>query len=310
MVLNGESKPLSKDFTVQTPHENLATSSLLKGISDIGPRFSEDILKQTIRLYEPYGSKSFSPHKIELDVSYGEHPRQVLDLYESDEGAPLLLFVHGGGFVAGGKKINELFYSNVGHYFARHGVAVAMMNYRLAPEFTWPSAANDIVLCLNWLKNHRPKNQKLIVVGQSAGAAHVATYLTDNLFFEHAGQHVAGAVLMSGFYNTLSPMSPGAKSYFGDDAVLLEQRSPILKVANLKIPVLLTLAQFDPPGIALQTLALASQITQIQQAAPPLNCLAGHNHVSTVLSIGSPQKEVGELLIKYVRYFSQLGSVQ
>jgi hypothetical protein len=126
----------------------------------------------------------------------------------------------------------------------------------------------------------------------------------------HAAQHVAGAVLMSGFYNTLSPMSPGAKSYFGDDAVLLEQRSPILKVANLKIPVLLTLAQFDPPGIALQTLALASQITQIQQAAPPLNCLAGHNHVSTVLSIGSPQKEIGELLIKYVRYFSQLGSVQ
>jgi dienelactone hydrolase len=185
-----------------------------------------------------------------------------------------------------------------------------MMNYRLAPEFTWPSAAYDIVQCLDWLKNHRPKNQKLIVVGQSAGAAHVATYLTDNLFFDHAAQHVAGAVLMSGFYNTLSPMSPGAKSYFGDDALRLKQRSSILKVANLKIPLLLTLAQFDPPGIALQTLALASQLTQIQQAAPPLNCLAGHNHVSTVLSIGSPQNEVGELLIKYVRYFSQLGSVQ
>ena len=310
MVLSGESKPLSKDFTVQTPHEDLETLNLLKGIAGIGPRFSEDILKQTIRLYEPYASKSISPHKIALDFCYGKHPRQVLDLYESDEGSPLLIFVHGGGFVAGGKKINELFYSNVGHYFARRGVAVAMMNYRLAPEFTWPSAAYDIVQCLDWLKYHRPRNQKFIVVGQSAGAAHVATYLTDNLFFEHAAQHVAGAVLMSGFYNTLSQMSPGAKSYFGDDALLLEQRSSILKVANIKIPLLLTLAQFDPPSIALQTLAFASQLTQIQQAAPPLNCLAGHNHVSTVLSIGSPQNEVGELLIKYVRYFSQLGSVK
>ena len=295
---------------MQTPHEDLETLNLLKGIAGIGPRFSEDILKQTIRLYEPYASKSISPHKIALDFCYGKHPRQVLDLYESDEGSPLLIFVHGGGFVAGGKKINELFYSNVGHYFARRGVAVAMMNYRLAPEFTWPSAAYDIVQCLDWLKYHRPRNQKFIVVGQSAGAAHVATYLTDNLFFEHAAQHVAGAVLMSGFYNTLSQMSPGAKSYFGDDALLLEQRSSILKVANIKIPLLLTLAQFDPPSIALQTLAFASQLTQIQQAAPPLNCLAGHNHVSTVLSIGSPQNEVGELLIKYVRYFSQLGSVQ
>jgi triacylglycerol lipase len=85
----------------------------------------------------------------------------------------------------------------------------------------------------------------------------------------------------------------------------LEQRSSILKVANLKIPLLLTLAQFDPPGIALQTLALASQITQVHQATPSLNCLAGHNHVSTVLSIGSPQNDVGELLIKYVRLFSK-----
>jgi hypothetical protein len=109
---------------------------------------------------------------------------------------------------------------------------------------------------------------------------------------------------MSGFYDTQSPMSLGAKSYFGEDSSILEQRSSILKVANFQTPLLLTLAQFDPPNIALQTLSLASQITQVKQSMPTLNCLAGHNHVSTVLSIGSPQNDIGELLIKYIRQFS------
>ena len=290
---------------MQTLPEDLAVASLLHGVAEIGPQFNEDVLKQTIKLYEPFISKDISTNQIKVDVAYGAHPRQVLDFYQSDEGAPILLFVHGGGFVAGGKKVNDFFYSNVGHFFARHGVAVALMNYRLAPEFTWPSAANDISICLDWLKSSRTKNEKLIIVGQSAGAAHVATYLTDPLFCKHATNNVSGAILMSGFYDTQKPMSPGAKSYFGEDPSTLAQRSTILNLTNLQIPVLLTLAQFDPPGIALQTLSLASQITQAQQSTPPLNCLAGHNHVSTVLSIGSPQNDVGELLLKYVRQFSR-----
>ena len=290
---------------MQIPHEVLAVESLLQGVAEIGPQFNEDILKQTIKLYEPFASKDISAHHMSVDVAYGEHPRQVLDFYQSEQGAPILLFVHGGGFISGGKRVNDCFYGNVGHYFARHGIAVALMNYRLAPEFTWPSAANDIAQCLDWLQVRRTNNEKLIIVGQSAGAAHVATYLTDPLFCKHASANVNGAILMSGFYDTQKPMSPGAKSYFGDDPSTLVQRSTILNLSNLQIPVLLTLAQFDPPGIALQTLSLASQITQVKQVTPPLNCLAGHNHVSTVLSIGSPQNDVGDLLLKYVRQFSK-----
>jgi acetyl esterase/lipase len=305
MVLNGESKRQSKDCTVQTRSEEYQAETLLQGLVALGSQFNEEILKQTIALYEPVASKDISPYQISVDFSYGEHPRQVLDFYESAADSPIILFVHGGGFVAGGKKINELFYSNIGHYFARRGFAVAMMNYRLAPEFPWPSASTDILQCVTWLRNHHSQDRKIILVGQSAGAAHVATYLTDELFCKHAYQNIAGAVLMSGFYNTLSPMSPGAKSYFGDDLATLEKRSTILKVANLKTPLLLTLAQFDPPGIALQTLSLATQLTQVQQSLPPLYYLAGHNHVSTVLSIGSPQVEVGELLMKYARHFSR-----
>ena len=288
---------------MQNQPEAHQIATLLQGVEALGSQFNEEILKKTISLYEPLASKTTSPYQISTEVAYGEHPRQVLDFYESDGESPILLFVHGGGFVAGGKKINDIFYSNVGHYFASRGVAVAMMNYRLAPEFAWPSASTDILQCVSWLREHHSHQRKILLIGQSAGAAHVATYLSDELFCEHAAQNVAGAVLMSGFYNTQSPMSPGARSYFGDDPATLEKRSTVLKVANLKTPLLLTLAQFDPPGIALQTLSLATHLTQVQQSLPPLHYLSGHNHVSTVLSIGSPQDEVGQLLMKFVRQF-------
>src|SRR5262249_34502912 len=40
------------------------------------------------------------------DVAYGDHPRQVLDFYkaESREPTPLVVYIHGGGWVNGDKR--------------------------------------------------------------------------------------------------------------------------------------------------------------------------------------------------------------
>jgi acetyl esterase/lipase len=212
-----------------------------------------------------------------------------------------LLYVHGGGFVGGGKNINAKFYSNLGKYFTDRGLATALMNYRLAPEFVWPQAAEDIAKAVDWLQEKRAQDQRIYIIGQSAGACHLATYLTGEDFHAHAAKHISGAVLMSGFYDARGSMSPGARSYFGDNPLQCEERSPILATHRIKTPVLLTLAQYDPAGMAQQTLALASQLTQTQQTSPPLVWLKDHNHVSTVLSIGSPQNDVGELITRFIR---------
>ncbi len=62
----------------------------------------------------------------EADVRYGEHERQVLDFYQakSVRPAPLLFFIHGGGWVAGDKKgINPKPYLDA-------GISVVSINYR------------------------------------------------------------------------------------------------------------------------------------------------------------------------------------
>lgn len=286
---------------MQTNLKENILKTLKKGLAEMGSHFNEEILQRTIALYDPHLEEAPSSQSVERDLPFGSHPRNVLDFYPCERPSPMLLFVHGGGFVGGGKTINTKFYSNLGTYFTGRGIATALMNYRLAPEFVWPQAAVDIAKAVDWLKVNRAQNQRIYIVGQSAGACHLATYLTSDDFHEHAAAHIAGAVLLSGFYDARGPMSPGARSYFGEDLIQCEQRSPILAAQRIKTPVLLTLAQYDPAGMAHQTLALASQLTQTLQTSPPLVWLKDHNHVSTVLSIGSPQDDVGELITQFIQ---------
>ncbi len=286
---------------MQKNPKEIVLTTLKKGVAEMGSLFNEEILQRTIALYEPYVEVPPSTQSVERDLSFGSHSRNVLDFFPCERPSPILLFVHGGGFVGGGKNINAKFYSNLGKYFTDRGIATALMNYRLAPEFVWPQAAEDIAKAVKWLNENRAHNQRIYILGQSAGACHLSTYLTGEDFHEHAATHIAGAVLMSGFYDARGPMSPGARSYFGENSLQCDERSPILATPRIKTPVLLTLAQYDPAGMALQTLALASQLTQTQQSSPPLAWLKDHNHVSTVLSIGSPQDDVGDLITQFIK---------
>src|SRR6516164_1007953 len=60
-----------------------------------------------------------------LNVPYGKHPRQVLDFYQakSDKPAPVVFYIHGGGWRNGDKKMNP-------KPFLDKGISVVAINYR------------------------------------------------------------------------------------------------------------------------------------------------------------------------------------
>ena len=65
------------------------------------------------------------------DEKYGEHEKQVFDLYlaDSNKPTPLFIWIHGGGFRGGDKRgVNAYMLKR----FAEHGVSFASMNYRLS----------------------------------------------------------------------------------------------------------------------------------------------------------------------------------
>lgn len=107
-----------------------------------------------------------------LTVRLGLHPRQALDLYRRDglKAAPVLLFVHGGGWSIGDRRaVNAL-----PDYAARHGFLLASAGYRLAPEVDAGGCAEDVASAIAWLKANAALSggdpARIFVAGHSAGA--------------------------------------------------------------------------------------------------------------------------------------------
>src|SRR5690606_14680846 len=116
-------------------------------------------------------------------------------------GCPVIVFIHGGGFMMGSKGEPEAaFYSNIGAWAASRGMIGVTMNYRLAPAHPWPSGADDVARAADWLAAnvaaHGGDPGRIVLVGQSAGATHVAGVLAEP---DLAQGNIAGAVMLSGW---------------------------------------------------------------------------------------------------------------
>jgi acetyl esterase len=66
----------------------------------------------------------------------------------ADARLPVLLYLHGGGFVIGGLETHD---SLCRQLALRSGAAVLALDYRLAPEHRFPAAADDVNAALGWL---------------------------------------------------------------------------------------------------------------------------------------------------------------
>lgn len=111
-----------------------------------------------------------------LNIAYGEDERQVMDIYypttlAKDETRPMILYIHGGGWLAGDKS--DFAYMKDGTLDANY--VYASMNYHYAGNGNdYLTLLNDIKLAVSFVKNHEQayhiNPEKMAVVGSSAGA--------------------------------------------------------------------------------------------------------------------------------------------
>ncbi|MFL5521137.1 MAG: alpha/beta hydrolase, partial [Gemmatimonadales bacterium] len=122
-------------------------------IAAMGRALGPGLLDAVQALYRPAQEQLAAERPVtHADLRYGAHPQQTLDLYAPDDrgdAKPVLLWVHGGGFVRGEKRSpDHPFNAHVGRWAARNGMLGAVMGYRLAPDATWPSGGEDVTAAI------------------------------------------------------------------------------------------------------------------------------------------------------------------
>ncbi len=115
--------------------------------------------------------------RADLDVVYAPgDPDGILDLFRPaapDGPLPTVVWVHGGGFIAGEKSALRDYLS----LLAAHGFTVANVEYTYAPEATYPTPIRQVNAAIAHLVDHARRYgvdpDRIILAGDSAGA-HIA----------------------------------------------------------------------------------------------------------------------------------------
>jgi acetyl esterase len=184
---------------------------------------------------------------------------------KGDEGAPLLIYYHGGGFVVGGYGTHGNLCEAI---CADAGVHVLFVDYRLAPEHKAPAAVDDAYAAYLWAREHAAElgadASRVAVGGDSAGGnlAAVVAQLARNdgapapvlqvLLYpitNFAGSTRSMGLFADGFFLRRWDMDFANEKYLGGSGIdPTDPRVSPLLADNLSglPPTLLVTAGFDP----------------------------------------------------------------
>ncbi|KAK2685552.1 hypothetical protein QWA68_015415 [Fusarium oxysporum] len=268
------------------------------------------------------------------EFSYGSLERQKLDIYypitqsrSATNSTRVLLFVHGSGFVFGGKIITEvgdgIVYRNLGHFFAKnYGFTVVIPNYRLVQhDGVWPSGGEDLALSVQWIKEHLSQKDgyfsiDLSIMGESAGGINLGTYLFSTHFQVSAksilyptsasGVHLKAVVfLATPFHLNNAEMSraEALSAYFGGSdsskktplGLLVEAAKgyPDGVLTNIKVAIVNGTLDSPHENIAPRDdfLRAWEMVDPVGRKQVIVEILEGHNHISPTVALSSADEK-------------------
>ena len=234
-------------------------------------------------------------------ISYGTDPLQVMDLWvpKGARNAPLVLYVHGGGWKRGSKD-TAMGNALPGHLVGQ-GYAFASINYRLVPAASVEQQATDVAQALATVLAQAEKlgidRGRVVITGHSAGAHLVALVGTDEQYLRKAGLSFAdidGVMPNDGAaYDVPKQMAQSGrfmmdtyKQAFGTDPARQKALSPVFHVAAPNAPHFLLLHVQREDGVA-QAKELAAALkrggSRVEVGSFPGKGLQGHAEINRKL---------------------------
>jgi acetyl esterase/lipase len=265
----------------------------------------------TARLYAPLQpTEPYFGYRIERDLKYGPAERNRLDIFMPQNvtsGRPVLVFVHGGAFIGGNKRLpNSPFYDNVMMWAVKNGFIGVNITYRLAPGSPWPAGAEDVASAIRWVSDEIGERggdaSRIYLMGHSAGAIHVASYVSHPEFYKAKNGGLKGAIMVSALYDlTAAPLSDPERAYFGSDASRYADESSLPGLLKTNIPLMAVSSELDLPGFVKQLDQFKDATCKRASGCARTVMLPQHSHMSEVYSINTEDTRLTDQILDFVK---------
>ncbi len=283
----------------------------------------------------PYAGVKFT-----RDVSFGPDAKNVLDVAEPEKGGgsrPVLIYLSGGaGNKQQGGPNGASFYDNIMVWAVKSGMVGVNMQRR--PGEAWDDPAKDVSLVVEWVnKNiaqHKGNPQRVFAWSQSAGNIPLSTYVSHSEFWGAEGIGLKGVIFMSPPAFDILPVTPppvpgaafapcgspnggpaaappagrgggpggrgpGAGRTPPDPATQLA-RSNLPGLTGAKIPLMISVAQLDPPNIIGFAETLRDELKKANRNVTFVE-YKDHSHISEVMSPDTADTSVTGTILKWMK---------
>lgn len=182
-----------------------------------------------------------------LGVSYGERPRETLDIYPAARtDAPVLVFLHGGYWRSGSARANGF----IAEPFVAAGACVIAVNTDLCPAVGLAEIVAQVGRALAWIVSHAGEHGgdpgRLHLLGHSAGA-HLAAMVLADTSGTVPIEAIKSVSLISGIYDLEPVLSIFANAEIGLRPEDVEPLSPILHVPAGEAPIFVAVGLGESP---------------------------------------------------------------
>jgi acetyl esterase/lipase len=250
-----------------------------------------------------FGQNKTNKILVQFDIPFvqGGGKAHQLDVYKPGKAknCPILLFIHGGDR---GDKSHE----TLGNTFAKNGIVTVVSNYRLVPEFSYPSQVEDVIQAIAWAKVNARKiggnAQKIFIAGHSSGAVLIAQAALMPELLKKSGLNstdIAGVIPISGLYD-LGGKDQWVLDWFGKDEKQRKAASPQNLTQNKTAPFLVLVADKDFEE-AIQSSEAFSKSLNINGNKSTLVKIAKRDHGSIIREISKGEDETFKNIIGFVK---------
>ena len=228
------------------------------------------------------------------DLRYGDHPREVLDIFRAPHAKGACLFIHGGYWRSFSK--NE--FSWVVEALLKESITVAVVNYPLCPEVTIADIVTSLRKAVVALaKTHLTPEEKAkwIVSGHSAGGYLAAAMSATNWKSQGLdGQVFCGVVPVSGVFD----VRPLIHTSINEQLRLTKESAEALSLFNQRphdpIPIVPIYGAEESSEFCRHSIDLA----KLWPRSEPAIGIEGRNHFNVIEGIKDPQSVLFKTLMR------------